>query len=508
MNVLNTQRRLLLGSAVGALALRPSRTVKADTTFTNFSFAATGAPAGVKRTLPDRLSEVINVKDWGAVGNGSADDSGPIQNAVTHAILQGGGKVFFPPGNYAFVATGNLVVGNASLNSGVQLIGSSRGCTAIHCNISKGGLLFDNLERIQDLTIGGSTVMTRAFAVMVGCGGGASPFVDTSGGQGISVWDTDISTSQNNPAGTVSPGPPAGSIGFNVGNGTSLTNCRATLYDIAYAVSGGGVSIFSCSAEVNNTGVRVGWSNGVETVASGCSIQNFQTERCATSVDLYNCIGCVIAGNILTGGDGTPGPTHGRISSMTWAAGSPPLVTVTTTGNHNIAGNTYQAANLDGTYTLQLEVGGGGGGLNPLGYCPPATQPVHTGDESLTIRVTVTGATTFTYPGVPSNPGAFVHGEWNYPLRYAIRCRTVKETLISANQVPVAVGFASVDLDYGGTAATQHRNNVFIGLDGPYGWILPSATKNLAGWKFIGCSGKVPSYGNVDNPFRAMKFGD
>ena len=56
---------------------------------------------------------------------------------------------------------------------------------------------------------------------------------------------TPISASgQNNPAGSVSPGPPAGSIGFNVGNGTSLTNCRATLYDIAYAVSGGGVSYF------------------------------------------------------------------------------------------------------------------------------------------------------------------------------------------------------------------------------------------------------------------------
>jgi polygalacturonase len=95
MNVLNTQRRLLLGSAVGALALRPSRTVKADTTFTNFSFAATGAPAGVKRTLPDRLAEIINVKDWGALGNNSNDDSGPIQNAVNQAMTQGGGKVEF-----------------------------------------------------------------------------------------------------------------------------------------------------------------------------------------------------------------------------------------------------------------------------------------------------------------------------------------------------------------------------------------------------------------------------
>ena len=262
-------------------------------------------------------------------------------------------------------------------------------------------------------------------------------------------------------------------------------------------------SIFSCSAEVNNTGVRVGWSNGVETVASGCSIQNFQTERCATSLDLYNCIGCVIAGNILTGGDGTPGPTHGRISSMTWAAGSPPLVTVTTTGNHNIAGNPYQAANSDGTYTLQLEVGGGGSdGLNPLAYCPPATQA----DGSFSIRATVTGATTFTYPGVTSNPGSFVQGSWNYPLRYAIRCRIVKETLISGNQIPIALAFGTVDLDYAGAA--QHRNNVFTGLHASFGWILPTVTKNLAGWKFIGCSGTVPSYGNAANPFGAMKFGD
>jgi hypothetical protein len=84
MNALDMQRRLFLGSAVGALALRPSRTAQADTAFTNFSFAATGAPAA--RTMPDRLRDVINVKDWGAKGDGVNDDrpatmaSGPDAN--------------------------------------------------------------------------------------------------------------------------------------------------------------------------------------------------------------------------------------------------------------------------------------------------------------------------------------------------------------------------------------------------------------------------------------------
>src|SRR5215475_12663920 len=103
MNALDMQRRLFLGSALGALALRPSRTAQADTAFTNFSFAATGAPAA--RTMPDRLSDIINVKDWGAKGDGSTDDRGAIQAAIDYCLSTKsdgsfGGGVFFPPGGY------------------------------------------------------------------------------------------------------------------------------------------------------------------------------------------------------------------------------------------------------------------------------------------------------------------------------------------------------------------------------------------------------------------------
>src|SRR5215813_7605157 len=89
MKALDIPRRLFLGSAVGALALRPSRRAQADTAFTNFRFAATGAPAA--RTMPERLSDVINVKDWGAVGNNTGDDSTAIQNAIDYCISLGGG---------------------------------------------------------------------------------------------------------------------------------------------------------------------------------------------------------------------------------------------------------------------------------------------------------------------------------------------------------------------------------------------------------------------------------
>src|SRR5688500_3359512 len=74
-------RRMLLGmgAGVGALALA-ARRAEADTPFSNYAFPATGTTAA--RTMPDRLADIKNVKDFGAAGNGSRDDTAAIQAAV------------------------------------------------------------------------------------------------------------------------------------------------------------------------------------------------------------------------------------------------------------------------------------------------------------------------------------------------------------------------------------------------------------------------------------------
>jgi hypothetical protein len=66
------RRKLLTGLGIGVAGLL-AQSASADTLFVNFPFRSTGSVTA--RTMPDRLAEVKNVKDFGAVGNGVADDT-------------------------------------------------------------------------------------------------------------------------------------------------------------------------------------------------------------------------------------------------------------------------------------------------------------------------------------------------------------------------------------------------------------------------------------------------
>jgi len=66
------------------------------TAATNGASSGNGA-AAVARTLANRFADVVNVKDFGAVGNGIADDRALILNAFN---LSNGKRIYFPAGTY------------------------------------------------------------------------------------------------------------------------------------------------------------------------------------------------------------------------------------------------------------------------------------------------------------------------------------------------------------------------------------------------------------------------
>jgi hypothetical protein len=78
-------------------------TVTSLQNITAYKASATGA---VARTLYNKLSDIISVKDFGAVGNGVTDDTAAIQATINAAAsLSNGGTVFLPSGTYVVSAT-------------------------------------------------------------------------------------------------------------------------------------------------------------------------------------------------------------------------------------------------------------------------------------------------------------------------------------------------------------------------------------------------------------------
>jgi len=76
---------------------------------TKLNFLQTGTSA-VARTVDSKLKDVVSVKDFGAVGDGVANDTAAIQ-----AALNTGKNVFIPSGNYLISSSLNFTANNQTL---------------------------------------------------------------------------------------------------------------------------------------------------------------------------------------------------------------------------------------------------------------------------------------------------------------------------------------------------------------------------------------------------------
>jgi len=114
--------------------------------FTNF--LATGTPTA--RNLVTRGGDVINVKDFGAVGDGVTDDAAAIQAAMNF-----GGTIYFPEGTY--IVSQNIsvtdkrsgVIGAHPTKTIFSFSGSSAGFTFNSGTDSSNTFLIENIQLIK-----------------------------------------------------------------------------------------------------------------------------------------------------------------------------------------------------------------------------------------------------------------------------------------------------------------------------------------------------------------------
>ena len=80
-----------------------------------------------EEVLPmDAENNIWNVKDFGAVGNGRADDYTAIQRAVNTVLRKGGGTIYFPAGTYTISQTLRITLeGDAPLTLTTDPVGGA-----------------------------------------------------------------------------------------------------------------------------------------------------------------------------------------------------------------------------------------------------------------------------------------------------------------------------------------------------------------------------------------------
>jgi hypothetical protein len=99
----------------------------------SFLQAGTGA---VSRTAQNKMRDFINVFDFGAVGNGTTDDTAAIQLAINYAA---GRPIFVPDGTYKI--TSQLTYSTAGNANGLNLQGDGIGKTYFDSRVGSGAML-------------------------------------------------------------------------------------------------------------------------------------------------------------------------------------------------------------------------------------------------------------------------------------------------------------------------------------------------------------------------------
>jgi hypothetical protein len=278
----------------------------ADVNFTDFAFAinATGA---VARTMPDRLTDQINVMEFGADPSGGAltDNRTAFEAAIAAATptwpgagTKAAGRIYIPRGLYNFLGPLELLPDlTAGTFNSFTITGEALGCTKLLGNfngyildmgeeeIEDGGFIIEQLHVMNSNTTpftSGAIRMGGICPTVRSCQLGGMVQANFTGAKAPAIRDTFIGGSLDHP-------PGEGNIGvLFAGDGGVVENCQGSYLDISIALSGTGQSVHGCHFEncrrvivtgFTAGGIGLGYSRGV-------SVQSQSCEGCAIALDI------------------------------------------------------------------------------------------------------------------------------------------------------------------------------------------------------------------------------
>lgn len=260
---------------------------------------------------------VFNVKDYGAVGNGSTDDTAAINSAIDAAYAIGGGTVVFMPVTYAILTTVKIR-SNVTLDlcgATLQRIGTNKTMNIVQNYTYNPATATDSRIAIINGTIAGNVTNDVATQDHTAVAGNIFLY-------GVSIFRIEnirLLTANSNGFGwrQASNGlvnnVTAGSFGANLFAPTSGTNNHISNCDFAYAGATGAAPGICVDIEPNGT------SEPVKIYFNNCRINDL------TLVDFYSAAAAAFL-------------IEAQFDNCTFVSGSPSTIKITAS-NSVIANN-------------------------------------------------------------------------------------------------------------------------------------------------------------------------
>src|SRR5262245_56121380 len=290
-----------------------------DIPFSTYGFKSVSG--NTDRTMPERINDIFNVKDFGAVGDNRHDDTKNIQAAfdVTGSSSLRRGIVFFPPGIYRirepirFSPFGELSIHITGVGDLSRIFGDFPDYLLIRDDdTASGGISVTNLTFTNNNAAGGCLKLSKPIGTRVSTcwlGGLNGLFIN---GQSCLVDSCSFSTNGQN-----------GGTGINLSANNTVLACDITGFKVGIRMTNAGGVIIGCRMEKNERAIVLGNAFGEpgDTSLTGFSIIGISMESNGTGIDCESGAGYgIIMSSHITGYAGAA-PWNGSVVSSTTITG-------------------------------------------------------------------------------------------------------------------------------------------------------------------------------------------
>jgi hypothetical protein len=416
-----------------------------------------GATGSSNRPINQKLADWVSVKDFGATGDGTTDDTTAITNAIT-AVTALSGTLYFPPGTYRLTSAitydvsncrlygqratlkwdANSVSGSAALTVQSSLTTSS-GNIIIQQNVASQieGLTFDTTNLVSKIAV---LVQTSAGGANGGVRFNRCTFFVGVSGSGVYIGNHSYLIAFTNcyfALVNTLVSPRTGTIGVSIGNGTntsenvSFSQCIFDSLGICLQILNGFATCSNCSFDYYVTNAIQMTNGSAHLVACNSETTSNTTWFTINGLgELYltNCrLDVAIATNTQTYpffySTGASNETQINIdglflsiaSGWTFASGTVPFL-VGGSGNVNARNIAFQQGSpnipTSATSSLIYDSGFSNPTADALIWTSIGSGPTF-GGANMTITG-VAGASRGAYVDIPATPGSVVSGIIDY----------------------------------------------------------------------------------------------